>query len=115
MGRAMVEFAQTPEGQSIVRMLYAEGAEPELAEIATALRRDHDAIPKALIGEAIRRGELPRGTDPLLLVETLFGALLHRCFVAAHEPVDGAYLGCLVDLLLRGAVAGGGRKLGRAK
>jgi AcrR family transcriptional regulator len=114
LGRSMVEFAQSLEGQSVLRMLFAERMEPELAEIASSLRREHELVPKALIDEAIRRGELPRGADALLLVETLFGAVLHRMLLA-NERVDDDFLHRLVDLLLRGAVKGGGRRLRRAK
>src|SRR5262249_27309061 len=102
------------EGQSVLRMLFAERMEPELAEIASSLRREHEAVPKALIDDAIRRGELPRGADALLLVETLFGAILHRLLLA-NERVDDDFLHRLVDLLLRGAVKGGGTRLRRAK
>jgi len=82
----------------------AERMEPELAEIAASLRSEREANPRALVDEAIARGELASGTDALLLMEALFGAIVQRLFFS-HQVVDDAYLERMVDLLLHGAQA----------
>src|SRR5258706_6964872 len=81
-GRSIIAFAQSSEGQSVLRMLLAEGMEPELAEIAASLRKEREANPRALVDEAVARGELTRGTDGILLMETLFGAIIQRLFIS---------------------------------
>jgi Tetracyclin repressor-like, C-terminal domain len=79
--------------------------EPELAEIAASLRSEREANPRALVDEAIARGELASSTDALLLMETLFGAIIQRLFIS-HEPLNDAFLERIVDLLLCGAARG---------
>jgi AcrR family transcriptional regulator len=101
VGRSIILFAKSPEGRSILRMLLAEGMEPELAEIAASLRREREANPRALVHEAVARGELAPGTDAVLLMETLFGAIVQRLFFS-HETVDDAFVERIVDLLLTG-------------
>jgi len=100
--RSIIAFASSPEGHSVISMVFAEGMEPELARIASSLRREHDAVPKAMIEAAVKRGELAKGADALLLMETLFGSIVHRMFLT-QQPVDGAFLARLIDLLLLGA------------
>jgi AcrR family transcriptional regulator len=102
VGRSIIVFAQSPEGRSILRMLLAEGMEPELAEIAASLRREREARPRALVQEAVARGELAPGADAVLLMETMFGAIVQRLFFS-HEPVNDEFLEKIVDLLLTGA------------
>jgi AcrR family transcriptional regulator len=114
LARSMIEFIESPQGKSVIRLLFAEGMEPELAAFASSFRREHEAVPRAVIDRAIARGELPRGTDAFLLVETLFGAIAHRMLLA-HQRVDAVLLERLVDLLLSGATAGGARRLRRAR
>src|SRR5882724_574416 len=106
MAQSIIAFASSPEGQSVIRMVFAEGMEPELARIASSLRREHDAVPKAMIEEAVKRGELSKGADALLLMETLFGSIVHRMFLS-QQRVDGPFLAGLIDLLLLGATRTG--------
>jgi len=114
MAQSIIAFASSPEGQSVIRMVFAEGMEPELARIASSLRREHDAVPKAMIEEAVKRGELSKGPDALLLMETLFGSIVHRMFLS-QQRVDGPFLAGLIDLLLLGATrTGRGEPLRRA-
>ncbi len=108
MARSILAFASSAEGHSVIRMVFAESMEPELAEIASSLRRERDAVPKAMVEAAIQRGELPKGADTLLLMETLFGSIVHRMFLT-REPVDSLFLERLIDLLLLGATATGRR------
>jgi AcrR family transcriptional regulator len=110
MSRQMASLITSAQGQSIFRMLMSEKADEELFELTNGLREDHSAAPRQVIEQAIARGELPSGTDPLLVVETMIGAIHQRAF-ALREPITEAYLTQLVDLLLVGATHGGGREL----
>src|SRR4029079_6311003 len=56
VGRSVIAFAQSPQGRSILRLILAEGMEPELAEIAASLRRERAANPRALVHDAVARG-----------------------------------------------------------
>ncbi len=101
VGRSIIAFTASPEGRSILRMVLAEGMEPELAAIAASLRREREASPRALVGAAVARGEIARGADAMLVMETLFGAIIQRLFIS-HEPLNEAFLERIVDLLLSG-------------
>ena len=55
---------------------------------------------------AIRRGEIPEGSDPQLIVETLSGTVFYK-LNRERDQVDDGYLFALIDLVLAGARAGG--------
>lgn len=101
VGRSIIAFTASPEGRSILRMVLAEGMEPELAAIATSLRREREASPRALVDAAVARGEIARDADAMLLMETLFGAIIQRLFIS-HQPLNESFLERIVDLLLSG-------------
>ena len=54
-------------------------------------------------GGAVERGELPAGTDPMLLVDLLTGAWLRVVFRAEHPPAD--FVERTVDTILQGALS----------
>jgi AcrR family transcriptional regulator len=101
VGRGIVALASSAHGRSLMRMMVAEAADAELADIQRELRRQRAAIPLAIIAGAVARGELPQGTESQLLLDTFVGALRHRLFFA-NEPVTPVFLEQLVDLLLAG-------------
>ena len=102
LGRQVVEFSSTFEGQSIVRMSMMQDLEPELASIANDLRVQQLAQLSAM-GEAARaRGELPEGVDFELLLDCLCGAMIVRLF-QKNERVGDVQIAQIVDLLLKGA------------
>ncbi len=102
LGQSFAANATSPKGQSIFRMLAAEGADPELAEIVKSLRDRNLARAKVVIDDAITRGELAPGVDHIILLHAFMGAVHHRIFMM-REPVNDAYLTALIDLLLLGA------------
>lgn len=57
-----------------------------------------------LVERAIQRGELRAGTDPVLLLDQLAGALYYRVLITG-TPVDDTYLERLVDAALDGALS----------
>jgi hypothetical protein len=68
------------------------------------LRREREANPRALVDEAVSRGELAHRDDALLLMETLFGAIVQRLFIS-HLPLNDAFVERIVDLLLCGVAS----------
>lgn len=63
------------------------------------------------IERAIARGELPAGTDPLLVMEPIFAPLHFRVAVFGENPDLGG-AARLVDLVLAGARAGAAGRRG---
>lgn len=108
------DFISTPRGASLVRMMAVENVCSEVTELAREIRKDKEAMPHAIMTRAIKRGELPRGTDPKLMLDTLFATVQHSVLFL-HEPYDDQKIAQLVDLVLVGAENSGGRRLRRAK
>ena len=99
-------FVQSPLGTAALRMLLAEGANPEVRELAGSMlqQRETDG-PRELFNLAISRGELPPGADVQLILSTVAGALMQRAFIEQRQ-LKGAYIARLVDLVLYGACSG---------
>ncbi|MDB4935677.1 MAG: Transcriptional regulator, TetR family [Labilithrix sp.] len=108
------DFASTTRGASLMRMMQVEGVASELTELTRRMRKDKETVPQRMVARAIRRRELPRGTDPQLLLDTLFAAV-QNMLMFKGETCDDRKIAQLVDLVLVGAVNGGGRRLRRAK
>lgn len=101
LGKGLVQTFKAPRGQTLMRMMVAEGSDTELADIKRGLRRERQVIPLAALRAAIARGELGPDTDVQLLLDTFVGAIHHRIFFMG-EPGNAAFLERLVDLLLDG-------------
>ena len=116
IGRRMVEFSTSFEGQSLIRLHMLQHPEPELAGIAKELQASHLAHLAALGEAATARGELPAGVDFRLLLDMLGGTLHVRIFLK-NETVDDVLIARVVDVLLRGvgATDGARARVRRAK
>lgn len=94
---------RTARGQAILRVVSAEHDNPVFANLVDSLLPHTDTIiPRAAIKRAVARGELPRHTDPKLVLFTLVGALIHRVLFE-RGPMSSPYIEQLVDLVLFGA------------
>jgi AcrR family transcriptional regulator len=111
VGRTMVEFSTSFEGQCLVRLRVLQHPEPELASIAKSLQARHIARLAALGEAAVRRGELAMGVDFMLLLDMLGGTLHSRLFMK-NEPVDDVLIARIVDILLRGVGVAAPRTVG---
>jgi len=100
--RSLRELLRTSRGQGLLRAAFAEGLDAEVSELARSVRDEHKAGPYAMISRAVARGELPRGTDPELVMETLIAAL-QNFLLLLHQPCDDAFIERLVKLVLYGA------------
>jgi len=103
LGSTMVGLLGSPQGQSVVRMLVAEGTDAEVADLKRSLREGREAVPLAVFAAAVARGELRPGADPHLVFRVFMGAVQHQMFFM-NEAVTPAHLERLVDLILLGAL-----------
>jgi AcrR family transcriptional regulator len=101
VGRRMVDFSTSFEGQCLMRLRLLQHPEPELATIARDLHAKHIAQLAALAEAATQRGELTRGADFNLVLDMLSGALHVRLFMR-NESVDDVVIAQIVDVLLHG-------------
>ena len=103
LAKVVAEFAQSPVGTAVVRILLAEGANPEVRALATGAYRGVDRhVPRAAIVRAVERGELAESVDPRLVLFTIAGAIVHRVFIEQAKATT-AFVEGVVDLVLYGA------------
>jgi AcrR family transcriptional regulator len=102
LARMVAEFAQSPVGTAIVRVLLAEGGNPELRALANAAYRAGRRGPRVVLARAVERGELVADLEPTLVTFTIAGAIVHRVFVEQGRATAG-FLEQVVDLVLYGA------------
>jgi hypothetical protein len=58
----------------------------------------------SLVARAMSRGELPAGTDPMLIADLASAPILSR-LLTFSEPVDDTFIAKVVDIVLAGAKA----------
>ncbi|WP_169927727.1 TetR/AcrR family transcriptional regulator [Labilithrix luteola] len=114
MMREFRNILATHRGQSLVRMMLAEGPSPELAALVDSLRKKKEKEPKQALARAVAQGELPAGTDIELVLCTLIGALQNLYFVHHELPTDRR-IEQMVNLVFDGACSGGGCRVRAAK
>lgn len=103
LARRRAAFARSSEGQSLLRMIAAEGPDSELMAIARSIQQAREAVPRAVVESAAARGELAPDADMTLLFDVLRATVRDKLLVR-HESIDDRFLGRLVDLLLYGAL-----------
>jgi hypothetical protein len=74
----------------------------EVAEGTTAFWRDRLALTSVIVERAIERGEIPKDTDPNLVIETLIGPIYVRLLLTG-EPISTAFAGRVAALVAAGA------------
>ena len=104
IGRAMLDFARSFEGQCVMRLRLLEHPHPELAEIARTLQARQEVELKRFVDRAIESGELARGVDGKLLLDMLGGSIYVR-FLLKNERADDVLIARIVDCLLDGVRA----------
>jgi AcrR family transcriptional regulator len=98
------EVAAEVEGLAWARLL-AERAHPDLSALVGAVVTRRQAEWRALVDRAIRLGELPPETRPLLLLD-LVRALVDDPSLAARGLQDKAWISLAVRTVVAGARAG---------
>jgi AcrR family transcriptional regulator len=103
LAQGLAAFMQSPLGTAIVRIMMAEGANPELRALAqNTYQEGRKQGPFLVLQRAIERGELKTEIDPAMVLFTVAGAIIHRVFVE-HGVASNDYLSKVVDLILLGA------------
>jgi AcrR family transcriptional regulator len=101
--RLAVNVAERDAG--LTRVLMAEVADPEVATLARLVRARFQEPLVLAVERAIARGELPRGTDPQLVLEPVM-ATVHLRVVVFRDVLEPGYVERLVDLVVAGARSG---------
>jgi AcrR family transcriptional regulator len=105
LARTAAAFMQSPVGMAVVRIMMAEGANPEVRALATMTYAEAGKQgPWIVLKRAMERGELNGKTDPSLMLFTMAGAIMHRVFVERQNASD-QFLEQVVDLVMLGAAA----------
>lgn len=98
--RRKVSFKDRVEGQAWARLL-AEKHDPEVGAVIGEAVKERSSAWYAMVTRAVARGELPRGTDPRLLLGML-GAVIE----AWHASSAGRLKAELLEAAVRTVVAG---------
>jgi AcrR family transcriptional regulator len=107
LARTVAAFTQSRVGTALIRIMLAEGGNPEVRALAnTAYSEAGKQGPWIVIKRATERGELSGDVDvdPSLMLFTIAGAIMHRVFVE-HKSASEKFLKQVVDLVLYGAAA----------
>jgi AcrR family transcriptional regulator len=98
-------FTQSRVGTALIRIMLAEGGNPEVRALANAAYSEAGKHgPWIVIQNAMQRGELSANADASLMLFTIAGAIMHRVFVE-HRSVQDEFLKQVVDLVLYGAAS----------
>jgi AcrR family transcriptional regulator len=106
MLRGLVARISTPEGEGLSRAFLAEMDQPEICGLIQAVREKFKAPWFSAIARGIARGEIPRGSDPDLIVESILAITRHQRQYRRERPSD-ALTAAIIDLILDGAKGGG--------
>jgi AcrR family transcriptional regulator len=105
LARTVAAFTQSRVGTALIRIMLAEGGNPEVRALAnTAYSEAGKQGPWIVIKRATERGELSGDVDPSLMLFTIAGAIMHRVFVE-RKSASEKFLKQVVDLVLFGAAA----------
>jgi AcrR family transcriptional regulator len=104
--------AETAERDAgLLRALMAEFDSPDLLAIARLVRNRIREPGIAAVERAVARGELPAGTDPLLVLDPVMATVnLKRCIF--RDEMGPGFVEALVDTVLAGARSGAARLAG---
>jgi AcrR family transcriptional regulator len=99
----------TPRRRAIMQSILLGKTDPDMQALLQRMREERPAIPHVIFERAIKRGELPKGSDAQLMASALLGPL-HSRALWKGEPVDDAFVRSLVRLIVAGAAAGGAQR-----
>ncbi|BBX90003.1 TetR/AcrR family transcriptional regulator [Mycolicibacterium boenickei] len=94
-------YLSGPVGRALAQALAFSGEESRWAAVRREFWSGRLELVRAIIDRAVDRGELPAGTDPRLVLETLVAPLSFRTLVT-RQPIDDGLCTRLVELVLAG-------------
>lgn len=74
-------------GEALIRAMVSAGHDSQVAQVIRAFWAEHNALVAEIVQRAVRRGELPAGTDPAD-VSRAIGAPLYMRLLITAEPLD---------------------------
>jgi AcrR family transcriptional regulator len=105
LARAKLSGPTSARDRALFRAFVAEALDPEIVAFVRVVRARFQEPLVAAVERAVARGELPRGTDPQLVYEPIFGPL-HLHHAIFEDAVAPGYVERLVDVVLAGARSG---------
>jgi AcrR family transcriptional regulator len=93
-------------GRTVAHFIAEVQSDPDLAVAwrERFVNRMRDAR-RPIIDRAIRRGEIPAGSDPELIMDLLFGPLYHR-YLNMHLPLDESFARGVARMVAAAALNG---------
>ena len=102
---AVIANITSPQGEGLVRTLVSDAARvPAIAAAGRTFWAERFSLAGTLVRRGIDRGELPAGTDPDFLIESLIAPLYLRLLVTT-QPLTKEYADRVVDSVLAMAAA----------
>ena len=93
-----------PSAGIVAELVAAAARHADVGQAMRSLYARRIRLAIELVERATQRGELRTGTDPVLLLDQLAGALYYRVLITG-TPVDDSYLERLVSAALDGAMS----------
>jgi len=100
---AIADYLGTPVGRATSQALATSGDESRWTQVRFDFWTTRLALARAIVDRAVERGEIPAGTDPRLVLETLVAPLQFRTLVT-REAFDHRLCRQLVELVLDGVL-----------
>jgi AcrR family transcriptional regulator len=100
--RDIAQFADSPMGRGITRMIQTERYHPELVSVLRKIRKRRRDTYLRVLARAEERRELPTTADRELLLDVLIGSVMSR-LVGRGEAVTVPWIRRLIGLVLDGA------------
>jgi AcrR family transcriptional regulator len=113
MGKSIVARMRSAEGAAFMRVMISDWENPDIIDVTREMRDTHMKSRAAIVTRAIERGELPKGSDPNLILDAAFSPLHGR--LKHGLSVDSRLIERFARLVLLGARAGGAVVAGRSK
>ena len=106
--KRLAERVVTPRHRAIMHAFLLGNPDPEMQAIIQRMREERPVIPRVVFERAVKRGELPKGSDTELIGSALLGPIHHRVYWK-RETLSRDFIAKLVKLVVAGATAGGAR------
>ena len=97
----LTAFTLTPFEQGVLRAVQVERSLPAIEAFAQRMREELRLLRLAMVRRAIKRGELPPGTDAPLVVELVTAPV--QLALLFNEHIDAAAVDRVLDVVLSGA------------
>ena len=107
--RRLVARMETPRYRAISQAFLLGNTDPDVQGLLRRMREERPAIPNVIFERAIKRRELPKGSDGQLMAAALVGPVHTRSYWK-REPIDDSFIRALVNLVVAGAAAGGAQR-----